>query len=238
MKQYKKLYSFGCSFTEGGGLNNQDIRRILDKDPKREYSDQELKDISTYESYPGFLSRLLNCELENHGESRAGNELILNNVYDVISKLTDTSNILVTIQPSILSRILLQVPSENKQMSLNGFNDLDASKKKYYELYVCEFFNEDYSYKKLLQDIDVFTAWFKNKNIDVVWLPYEMDMNICPKNKHFVDFDNKSLCQYTFDNKLLLTDIPDFFINDKHFSPAGNETIAKKIYAHLRTYYG
>jgi hypothetical protein len=237
MKSYKKLYSFGCSFTEGGGLNNQSIRRILDNDPNRNYSSQELRDISTYESYPGYLSRLLNCELENHGESRSGNELIFNNIYNVISNLSDTSDLLVTIQTSILSRLLLQIPHEKKQMSINNFNDLSPSAKTFYELYVCEFFNSDYSCKKLLQDIEVYTTWFKSKNIDVLWLPYEMDMTICAKEKHFVDFDNKNLGEYTSDSKLLLTDIPNFPINDRHFSPSGNEVIAKKIYEHLKKHY-
>jgi hypothetical protein len=238
MKQYKKLYSFGCSFTEGGGLNNPEIRQILDNNPERKYSDKELRELSNYESYPGFLSRLLKCDFENYGTSRSGNELILNTAYNVISKLQDTKDILVTIQPSILSRMLLQLPYEQKQISLNGFTDLTGSIKNYYELYVCEFFNGDYACKKLLQEIEVYTSWFNRKNINVVWLPFEMDMNYCPKEKHFVDFDNKSLSEYAAYNKLLLTDIPNFPINDRHFSPHGNEVIAKKMYEHLEKYYG
>jgi hypothetical protein len=235
MKQYKKLYSFGCSFTEGGGLNNPNIRRILDKDPTREYDRYELSQLMNQESYPGCLSRLLNCDYENFGTSQAGNELIFNTVYETVSGLNDTTDILVTIQPSILSRVLLQIPDEKRQLSLNGVNDVSGSIRQYYELYIGLFFNREYAFKKLLQDIDILTAWLTNKDIDVLWMPYDIDRNVCPTERHFVDFDCMSLGEYSSVNKLLLSDIKG--ITDRHFSPMGNEVIANKIYQHLEKNY-
>lgn len=237
MKNYKKLYSFGCSFTEGGGLNNQDFRRLLDNAPDREYSNDELTEIASYESYPGYLSRILNCEYINFGVSRGCNELIFNKMYSTISNLTDTTDILVTVQPSILSRMLIQMPDQGKAESVNGLHAVTGDAKKYYELYVTRFYDSRYACNKLLQEIDVYNEWLKNKNIDVLWLPFEMDMEKCPKDSHFVDFDGYSLSEFTIRNKLLLSDLENVTINDKHFSPHGNEVIANKIHEHLKKYY-
>ena len=113
MKQYKKIYSFGCSFTEGGGLNNQNFHRYLNGD--NNYSSvpesvlPEHTEYASYHSYPRYLSRLLNCEVENYGTSRAANELIFNMAYDKISSLRDTENILVTIQTTLLSLSLIHI---------------------------------------------------------------------------------------------------------------------------------
>lgn len=237
MKDYKKLYSFGCSFTEGGGLNNQDFRRLLDNAPDREYSKYQLTEIASYESYPGYLSRILNCDYINFGVSQGCNELIFNKMYDTISNLTDTTDILVTVQPSILSRMLIQMPDSGKAVSVNGPHVVTGDAKKYYELYVTRFYDSRYACKKLLQDIDVYNEWFKNRNIDVLWLPFEMDVGKYPKEKHFVDFDGCSLSEFTVRNKLLLSDLENVTINDKHFSPHGNEVIANKIHEHLKKYY-
>jgi hypothetical protein len=237
MKQYRKLYSFGCSFTEGGGLNSQEIRRFLDNSPGKEYTRIELNNLANYESYPGCLSRLIGCDFLNYGTSRASNELILNTVYRVISALEDSSDILVTIQPSIFSRILLQLPRENRELTVNNTIGVSNNIKTYYELFIHEFFDEDYECRKLLQQIDLFNSWFKSKSIDAVWLPFEMNMPMVHLGRHFVDLDGKSLGTFTSNNRLLLTDIPNFPVNDRHFSPAGNQVIAERIYQHLKRYY-
>lgn len=238
MKQYKKIYSFGCSFTEGGGLNNQNFHRYLAGNNSLSDIPEEVlpehSQYATYHSYSGYLSRLLNCDLENYGTSRAANELILNMAYDKISKLDDTENILVTIQTSILSRVLLQLPHENTYTTLNNFVNIDGSKKTYYELYFCEFFDFKYAIKKLLQEIEVYNAWFKQKNVDVVWLLYEADINSIPSKNNIVDFDGLDLMRFVDKNKLAITDLPKFPYKDNHFSPKGNEIIAGKIFEHLK----
>ena len=241
MKQYNKIYSFGCSFTEGGGMNNRNFHRYLNNDTNYSKIPEgvlpEHQEYANYHSFPGYLSRLLNCEAENYGTSRASNELIINMAYDKISSLENTDNILVTIQTSILSRILLQLPHENKSITVNNFVNIEGSVKTYYELYVCEFFDAHYAYKKLLQEIEAYTAWFKQKNVDVIWLLYEADLKDIPTNKpHIAEFDNLDLMRFSKNNKLTITDLPKFPYDDAHFSPKGHEIIANKIFEHLKKY--
>jgi hypothetical protein len=240
MKQYKKIYSFGCSFTEGGGMNNQNFHRYLNGDTNYSSTPEEvLPEHTQYaydHSYSGYLARLLNCEVENHGTSRAANELIFNMAYDKISELDDTENIVVTIQTSILSRVLLQLPHENTYTTLNNFVNINGSKKTYYELYFCEFFDFKYAIKKLLQEIEVYSAWFKQKNVDVIWLLYEADINSIPSKNNIVDFEGLDLMRFVDKNKLTITDLPNFPYKDLHFSPQGHKIIANKIFEHLKTY--
>lgn len=236
-KQYKKLYSFGCSFTEGGGLNNQNFHRYLaSRADYTDYPESVLPKHAEYarqHSYPGYLSRLLNCDFENHGTSCAGNEFIINKAYDTINSLENTDNILVTIQTSILSRMLLQLPLEKKSVNINNLHSIDGNIKTFYKLYITDFFDSVYANKKLIQQMSILTSWFESKKIDVLWLPYDMNFeNIC-LTKEIMTFDNSNLGNYTHKNGLTITDLPDFPYKDSHFSPSGNEHIAEKIYNYI-----
>ena len=236
-KQYKKLYSFGCSFTEGGGLNNQNFHRYLrgendySKTPEPVLS--EHAEYALQNSYPGYLSKILKCDFENHGTSCAGNEFIINKAYDTINGLENTNDILVTIQTSILSRMLLQMPMEKTFMNINNLNSIDGNVKTFFKLYITDFFDYEYASKKLVQQIDILPSWFESKNVDVLWLLYDMDVKHVQLKKHIVPFDNLSLGNYAFKNKLTITDLPDFPYKDSHFSPAGNKHIADVIHNHI-----
>ena len=79
MKVYKKLLSFGCSFTEGGGLNAPVYHRFLRGEDVSDHNSSyfntarskmetmlpEHIEYATYHSYPGYLSRILNCDFLN-----------------------------------------------------------------------------------------------------------------------------------------------------------------------------
>jgi hypothetical protein len=241
VKNYKKIYSFGCSFTEGGGLNNQNFHRYIKGD--KNYSsvpETILPEHTKYAcstSYPGQLSKLLNCEVENYGTSRAANELIFNMAYEKINGLKNTENILVTIQTSLLSRMLIQIPDQNKSITINNLIGTEDNIKTFYELYICNFFDINYACKKLIQEIDAYHCWFTHKNIDVVWILYEMNLEKNSFVKPFVvNFDGVDLMKFASDNKLTLSDLPNFPYNDKHFSPEGHKVIANKIFEHLKTY--
>jgi hypothetical protein len=237
MKQYKKLYSFGCSFTEGGGMNNQNFHRYLTgRTDYTNYPEAVLPEHAEYarqQSYSGYLSRLLNCDFENHGTSCAGNEFIINKAYDTINGLENTNDILVTIQTSILSRMLLQMPLEKKAVNINNLDSIDGIVKTFYKLYITDFFDHAYANKKLIQQINILTSWFQSKKIEVLWLPYDMNFeNVC-LTKEIITFDNSNLGNYAHKNKLTITDLPGFPYRDSHFSPDGNKHIADIIYSHI-----
>jgi hypothetical protein len=236
-KQYKKLYSFGCSFTEGGGLNNQNFHRYLNGETNYSKNPEPVlpnhAEYALQNSYPGYLSRLLNCQFENHGTSCAGNEFIINKAYDTINNLENTDDILVTIQTSILSRILLQMPMERKFVNVNNLDSIDGNVKTFFKLYITDFFDYEYASKKLMQQIDILSSWFESKNIDVLWLLYDVDFKQVQSKKQIVPFDDLALGNYAFKNKLTITELPNFPYKDAHFSPTGNKHIADKIHNYI-----
>ena len=240
IKSYDLLMSFGCSFTEGGGLNNPNYHRYLSGDTDLYKPPFVIlpcyNEYMNHHSYPGYLSRLLNCPYINEGTSCASNELILKKVYDTFKDWQDDRKILVTIQSSILSRILLYLTDEKRYINLNRLHDLDEDVKKYYESYLTMFFDIQNEYQKLVQNIDLYTNWLSSKNIDMCWILYDIP-TIMPTGTHIVNFENQNLRSYAHGKKLTLTDLPNFPYDDKHFSITGNEIIANIIYNHMSNYH-
>jgi hypothetical protein len=255
MKKYDLLLSFGCSYTEGGGLNSQDYHRYLKGEPLQGVNEllPEHQEYATQTSYPAQLAKLLNCDSINYGESRGSNEFIFRKLHDEIQRRRKelyTKNILVTVQTSHLNRILVQLPYgdykelnvNNSDITLRGNVDtyppgIAEDIKTYYELYGTRFFNELYEYQQLLRNINVYSSWLDlAMGVDVVFIMYEHGKH--GKNTHeqfkcILDLDGKDLMHFTGDNKLRISDMTDNYYNDCHLSPQGHEVLAKRIYDHL-----
>ena len=239
MKQFSKLYSFGCSFTEGGGLNSPIYHHYLNgrvgdidftwKDEYQVYMHNN--------SYPYYLSKLLNCNFENHGISKASNELIFDNVYKLLNSKNDLNNTLITIQTTVLSRMLLYSTDNNEFISVNGIvNDYDFVAE-YYKLYIQHFFDNNTEFNKLLKNIDLYTTYITSKGADVIWIIYDGIGEKIIEDKYKLSFHGYNLGEYIENNKLQIRHIPGMKFNDLHCSVEGNKVIANKIYQHLGKYY-
>jgi hypothetical protein len=220
---------------EGGGLNSPTHHRYLTG--RQINSTVELNSYMMKHSYPSYLAKKLNCTYINNGMSRASNELILKSLYECINTLDDTTELLVTIQTSILSRILVYLEDEQRFETVNG-PIKPTYLNEYYELYVKHFYNHEIEYKKLLQNIDLYTTYLKSKNIDFVWIIADTADNLIIPSKHILSFDGRGLIEFGIGNKLRLCDLSGYPTNDSHFSESGNEIIADRIVKHLEEYYG
>lgn len=239
MKTYKRVLSFGCSFTEGGGLNSPVYQHYLngivnthDNDVKKDYIEYMKQN-----AYPAYLAKLLDCPHDNHGTSRSSNGLILKKLYENTCNIEDGTDILVTIQTTLLSRIMLYLDSSKKFLTINNLEDLPDNIKKYYKTYLKNFYNKQIEFNKLIQNIDVYTAYLKQKNFDIVWMMYETDSTI-DESPTLLTFDDVDLSQFISKERLRLADLPNFPVNDTHFSVEGNKVIADRIVKHLEKYYG
>jgi hypothetical protein len=250
MKQYKTLYSFGCSFTEGGGLNSRNYHNYLNNihEVNNELSGllPEHIEYANYHSFPGYLSRFLQCNFHNFGKSRASNTYIFKTAYECISKLSDLESTLITIQTSNLNRILIRSFDLQQEYNINNFDnkfiedkDVRTDADEFYKLFVTRFFDEQYEFKKLCRNIDIFSGFCKSKNLDVVFLLYNTPIHyhdrFYHKNLLTVD-DYKDVFKFAYDKKLLIKDLPNCKYNDPHLSPKGNEEVAKLIIDHLNKY--
>lgn len=241
IKKYDKLLSFGCSFTEGGGLNSPIYHNYL-RGINTTDSLQITPMMETYmrdNAYPMFLAKLLDCNCFNYGVSRGSNELILKNLYEHTKDIKDGGNILITIQTSILSRIMLYSVDDLQFITINGLTpDLSKHVFEYYELYIKYFFEVNKEYEKLLQNINVYSEYLKNKNIDFVWILGDAGSNTLQESKYIISFEGSDLMSLGSTEKLRLCDLPNYPENDAHFSVDGNKIIANKILEHLEKYYG
>lgn len=235
MKNYKHIVSFGCSFTEGGGLNAPEHHRYLQKYnmPFSQQLDVYMKE----HSYPSYLAKKLNCTYENYGTSKASNELILKSVYEYMNDAETTEGLLITIQTTILSRMLLYLEEEKKFESVNGIYG-PTYIQDYYAAYIKYFYSKEIEYKKLMQNINVYSKFLDTKNVDYIWIVYDGDTDYIKPEKTIVSFDGLNLFRFGIENKLVLKDLPNYPTNDSHFSEKGNEEIAKKLYEHIEKYYG
>ena len=85
---------FGCSFTEGGGLNSPTLNKwaiennIVPKEYKAFGIQNENPDhpncvrLQNNYRFSSLVGRELKCDTENFGVSRGSNETILNKLYD------------------------------------------------------------------------------------------------------------------------------------------------------------
>jgi hypothetical protein len=254
MKKYKKLLSFGCSFTQGGGLNSQKFHRWLEHGMSlpedvgtgpNENLLQEHEEYANHHSYPGYLSRKLECEFVNFGLSGASNEYIFKRAYEEISKSENPAETLITIQTSLLNRLYLQVPGLDMPINMNNLetargyfpdsSPLNDIVYEYYKSYIGHFYDEKAEYEKLRLRIDTTAAYAKEKGVDVAFLIY-LQPGYHPFIQHqgIVDLLNYSdLAALSCTERMNIWTYTNGRYKDLHFSPFGNSVIANLIYRHL-----
>ena len=262
MKKYKQLLSFGCSFTEGGGLGAE-YHRKLDKMngitlPNEHYDTHNYQEYMTQHSYPSFLAKKLNCDFYNYGISCGSNEIIIKTLYDVLNGELDSThmlnyredlkgkrfvseedyeNTLITIQFSLLNRIMVYLTDHHKFETINGINHDIPYINPFYKLYISHFYNQSVEYKKTLQYMDVYSTYLKSKNIDYLFTWYETPSHFIKKSKNIVSFNGYDLDGFTTQKELRIMNIEKLNFYDRHFTIEGNKIIADKFYEHICEYY-
>lgn len=252
MKKYDFLLAFGCSYTDGGGLNSQNFHRYLKGNHNYSKSAEPLLDehleYARLHSYSGYLAKKLDCDFQKFGIGGGSNEWIFQTAFDTLQEYKNKGNILALIQTTHLHRRLIQLPKFNKSINVNQVDNLKAfdliedqeALKNYYNLFVAYFYDMNYEFQKVLFQIELFRKYFKDTNIDLGFLIFEKPQNDIdyPTNKNdiiqsgYLDF-NKFL---KFE-KLTISDLPNFPYYDTHASPIGNSAIADIIYKQLPGFY-
>ena len=83
----KKIYTFGTSFTHGGGFEWDCLSSDVNDKLKKNYSHIDIPKNQFDFSWPGFLQRYLGKDVEviNLAKSGFGNELIYRKVFDLVT---------------------------------------------------------------------------------------------------------------------------------------------------------
>lgn len=264
MKQYKQLISFGCSFTEGGGLNHPTYHKNqVEKEEKKPYlifsKKPNLQEFATKNSYPAFLADKLECDFYNYGISCGSNELIVKTLYDTVTNKglteehplfqrkdlqgsrflvdSDYKNTFITVQFSIMNRILLYLVEDKRLEPINGGYYPKDYVNKLYEMYIKYFYDFNVEYQKALQYIDVYSNFLTSKGIDHLFTFYETPDDSISTSKILASFDGMDLNIFANKHKLRIKDIKHLNFNDAHFTITGNKLIANKLYEHIYDYF-
>ena len=254
----EKVMSFGCSFTEGGGMHNPIYFSWLVKyhpGKLENYTQSEFyQTYYTDKSYPALLANLLGCSYENHGLGCSSNELIIKTLHEKTSAIVDGSKTLITIQPTFLHRMHVYDTLNNEHLRFNNMGIpqgnfvKDIPSMEYNEMYIKYFFDDIYELNKLVNNLFAIIDSLTSKNFLVLLVPYEGALSL-----KFSFLDSRYLCNefisedktqtYTYiaellhQNKLRLGDLNGIKFNDSHANEQGHEQIAKSIYKHLRKHY-
>jgi len=205
-----KIGFFGCSFTEGGGLNSPVFNEYAIKNnliPK-EYEGEYEKTRKGFR-YSTLIGKDLNCEVENFGKGRSSNEYIFNQLYEHHEKFD-----ICVVQLTIYSRRYQW--DEHKEI-FEHINDIDT--------HTLNRFNREYARDQVSMMVNLFDSLNKK----VYWMFHE-DIPKNLKSDNLIYFEpNGHLHDFVMKNKLTFKHETNGYYDDLHYSIEGNRTIADKI---------
>ena len=256
----KKIYTFGTSFTEGGGFEFDTI----DYKYKKLYENFD-EDYSQYNfSYPGQLQKLIpNIEVINLAKSGYGNERIYRKCVDLIlSESFNNEDTLFLIEFSFLGRkefyskklkdyIIVNYNNENNKSVLNGYartyNQTEELSNKelsqlpsgdFFENFVEITFNEDVQRDLMHFNNLKFLSLLNNRKINYLFTQSPMRF---PPILNLNNYDLETHEIKTFKNSSFLSELDKMSIkfetegiyNNSHFGLSGSKYVASKIFDEL-----
>jgi len=256
----KKIYTFGTSFTEGGGFEFD----TMDCKYKKLYENFD-EDYSQYNfSYPGQLQKLIpNIEVINLAKSGYGNERIYRKCVDLIlSESFNNEDTLFLIEFSFLGRkefyskklkdyIIVNYNNQNNKSVLNGYartykQTEELSNKElsqlpsgdFFENFVEITFNEDVQTDLMHFNNLKFLSLLNNRKINYLFTQSPMRF---PPILNLNNYDLETHEIKTFKNSSFLSELDKMSIkfetggiyNDSHFGLSGSKYVASKIFDEL-----
>lgn len=222
-----KIGFFGCSFTEGGGLNSPVWNEYAIKHnliPK-EFEGQYEK-VKEHYRFSTLIGNELNCEVENFGVSAGSNDTILNNLFENYNNF-DIS----VVQFSLYHRMNIYDDNTSSFYNVNGTEASSVPKNviDYFTNTVTNHQSIDYEQYKIRQMVELYDNLFEKLNKKVIWLFQEpIPKNIKSKNVLYFE-PSGHLHDFIVNNKHTFTQLTNGFYDDSHYTPEGHQLISKKI---------
>lgn len=245
---------FGCSFTEGGGLDNIDYYNYIEN-PKQKLTywpenstHQTRKDIVDFlENYKiqnrftTILEKNINHSIKNYAKSQSSNDCILETLF---KEIDENSNEIYFVILSLPQRRYWYYEIDNKKHNLNmldfASNPFDNNEEykglyEHYKTYLQYIFNENIEIENICRNIKLFDSFAEFKNSKIIWSAWEMGdyqtklENLTSIAKNSLLFDGLSLKHFCIKEKLQIHTETNGIVNDNHISKYGNKIIAQKI---------
>lgn len=244
---------FGCSFTEGGGLDNIAYYNYIES-PKvpltywpENSTHESRKDIVEFlENYKienrftTILEKNIKHSIKNYATSQSPNDLIFEQLF---SEINNNKNEVYFVILSLLTRRYWYYELDGKMHKLNmpdfSSNPFDNNEEyrvlyEHYKTYLEYIFNTNVELQNVCRNIKLFDSFAKSKNSKIIWSAWDIGSknglgNIENIADNHLSFDGLSLKYYCMNNKLQIHDDTNGSVNDNHISKYGNVIIAKKI---------
>lgn len=245
---------FGCSFTEGGGLNNIDYYNFIEspetpltywpKDSTTEARVEILNFLDSYKEANRFTSILrnsLNIPIINFAKSQASNEYILENLYKEIEENThDTYFVILSLPHRRYWYYEVDKQKHNLNMlefSGNPFDNRDSHKPLYNHFmnYLEYVFDLETEMNYLIRNIKLLDLFAKSKKSKIVWSGWdfgddEMHLEtISSAAENPLLFDGLSLKHFCIKEGLQIEAETNGLVPDNHISKHGNIVVAGRI---------
>jgi len=239
--KYDLIIGFGCSFTEGGGLDNPIVHNFIknNNDNSDRFIHSDRIEFRYNNNFISYLSKLFGCEYINFGESMSSNDLIFQKIYDYFESKVVDKKILCVGQITMFTRQNVYYEYTKEIMKLNRiefseppFHNDERYKAlhEYYTNYLSFIYNEDMVVSNLEKNIELYDNWLKTKGIDTMWLSYDGNPTQFNESDKFIKFDGDNLGAWAGKNKMRIMDIPDCTVSDLHLNLEGHMEVAKLIY--------
>lgn len=245
---------FGCSFTEGGGLNNIDYYNFIEsptplltywpKDSTPEERVEILKFLDSYKEdnrFTTILANSLNIDIINLAKSQASNDYIFENLFNEINK--NTNDVYFVILSLIHRRYwYYEVDKEKHNLNMIDFNgtpfDARESYKPLYnhfKNYLEYIFDLKTELNSMSRYIQLFDSFAKSKDSKIIWSGWdfgddEIHLETISKSaENTLLFDGLSLKHFCIKEGLQIEAETNGLVSDNHISKFGNVVVANKI---------
>lgn len=243
MEKYDLLVGNGCSFTEGGGLNNPKIFEFYSKERQVGNNNEIFMQENNWVKY---LGNKIKLPWYNLSVSASSNDYIIERAYDFCKDNLGKS-ILIINQLTIPER--LSIVKNKKRITYNGagkvidetfYPNLDDDIDVYYKSFISEVFDYESYWKDLSMKMDLFDSWCEERLIDNYWVSWER----IPIQSHKIldfytnDYDDKDVNSMRIwarnqKDELFLDEVPNIPVKDGHLSIKGHKVITNKLYKTL-----
>jgi len=245
---------FGCSFTEGGGLNNIDYYNFIESPqplltywPKDSTAEERVKIIDFLDLYKqnnrftSILAKSLNTDVVNLAKSQASNDYILENLF---KEIDENNNDVYFIILSLPHRRYwyYEIDKEKHNLNMlefsgNPFDNRESHKPLHQQFmgYLEYIFDLKTEINYLNRNIKLFDTFAKSKGSKIVWSGWDFgddDIHLEALSKsaeNLLLFDGLSLKHFCIKEGLQIEAETNGLVPDNHISKFGNVIVANKI---------
>lgn len=245
---------FGCSFTEGGGLNNIDYYNYIENPstpltywPTDSTAEDRVKIIEFLDKYKednrftSVLETYLNRPIVNLAKSQASNDYIFETLFEEINQ---NQNEIYFIILSLPHRRYWYYEVDKQRHNLNmlefsgnPFDNRESHKPlhTHFTNYLKYIFDLKTEMDDISRNIKLFDSFAKSKNSKIVWSGWDFgdddtDLNhINSSAEYCLLFDGLSLKHFCVNNGLQIEAETKGLVPDNHISKYGNIIVAQKI---------